>query len=227
MKNGREKVRLVKAIRLYAILGAIFSSVLFLNSCKDNSEDFVPYNQNYINQLPVEPLSETERASLVFMREEEKLARDVYTYLYTKWNILIFNNIASSEQAHTDAVLVLLNKYGISDPVENNGMGIFTNPDLQRLYTDLTQQGSVSLLNALLVGATIEDLDISDLNSALLSVDNADIEYVYDNLNKGSRNHLRSFFSQIQIQNGTYEAQFISQDEFDEIVNSPIERGGF
>ena len=161
------------------------------------------------------------------MREEEKLARDVYTYLYTKWNILIFNNIASSEQAHTDAVLVLLNKYGISDPVENNGMGIFTNPDLQRLYTDLTQQGSVSLLNALLVGATIEDLDISDLNSALLSVDNADIEYVYDNLNKGSRNHLRSFFSQIQIQNGTYEAQFISQDEFDEIVNSPIERGGF
>ena len=60
-----------------------------------------------INSLPAEPLNQAELASLAFMREEEKLARDVYTNLYAKWGVSIFNNISKSEQTHMDAVLLL------------------------------------------------------------------------------------------------------------------------
>lgn len=227
MKSRQKKVQLSKASKLYAILGLILISITLLGSC-ENKSDFRPQNDPaYINQLPSQPLSEIERSSLIFMREEEKLARDVYTFLYNKWNLLIFDNIAASEQTHTDAVLTLLDKYSLTDPVQDKTFGVFANSDLQQLYNDLTTQGSASLLDALIVGATIEDLDISDLDNALIRIDNLDIKYVYENLNKGSRNHLRSFYNQIQVQNGSYTAQFITQEYFDNIVNSAMERGSY
>ncbi len=159
------------------------------------------------------------------MREEEKLARDVYTTLYGKWKIIIFNNIGESEQTHMDAVLQLLNRYNLQDPVGNNNVGEFNNADLQELYLQLVELGSTSISDALQVGATIEDLDIFDLENALTKIDNQDIELVYDNLTKGSRNHLRSFYSNILIASETYVPQFITQEKFDAIVNSPMETG--
>jgi hypothetical protein len=56
-------------------------------------------------------------------------------------------------------------------------------------------------------------------------VDNQDITYVYENLAKGSRNHLRSYYRNILNAGGTYIPQFISQAEFDEIISSPMETG--
>ncbi len=58
------------------------------------------------------------KSDLIQLREEEKLARDVYLYLYTHWNQWIFSNIAKSEQQHMDAVKGLLDKYDIEDPVD-------------------------------------------------------------------------------------------------------------
>jgi hypothetical protein len=178
-----------------------------------------------IIDLPLEPLNADESGSLLLMREEEKLAKDVYTALYAKWGIVIFQNISPSEQQHTDAILTLLNKYGLKDPVGNNVAGVFTNPDLQILYTNLVSHGSVSILEAYKVGATIEDLDIFDLQSALLKNDNQDIKLVYDLLLLGSRNHMRSFYGQIISLVGVYSAQFITQTELEAIVTSPREKG--
>ena len=53
-------------------------------------------------------------------------------------------------------------------------------------------------MDALIVGATVEDLDIKDLIDLLNKTDNPDIILVYNNLNKGSRNHLRAFIAQIE-----------------------------
>ncbi len=170
-------------------------------------------------------LSEGEIAGLKLMREEEKLARDVYLELYDKWDMPIFNNIAKSEQTHTDAVKTLLYIYDIEDPVATDDRGIFTDQELQTLYDDLVNQGDTSLLDALIVGATIEDLDIKDLNELIAQTENHDILLVYNNLRKGSRNHMRSFVRQIENNGGTYTAQFIEQSELDEIVGSPQESG--
>ena len=180
-----------------------------------------------INAFPKESLTAEEILSLNWMREEEKLAQDVYLTLYDKWNINIFSNIASSEKTHTNSVLALLKKYNLPDPVGSNGIGVFSDNSLQTIYNELVPQGMASLLDGYKVGATIEDLDIMDLNNWIEKVDNEDLIYVFENLNKGSRNHMRSFYSQILNSGGTYTAQYISQFEFDEIINGAKENGSW
>jgi len=161
------------------------------------------------------------------MREEEKLARDVYLRLYDLWNINIFKNIAASEQTHTDAIKALLDSYSLDDPMSNDENGVFANDDLQALYNQLVDQGSQSLEDALKVGAAVEEIDILDLEKYIAQTDNADIQMVYENLLKGSRNHLRSFAETIQKQTGaTYQPQYLPEDEYQAIVGSEIERGG-
>jgi len=178
-----------------------------------------------ISTIANSDISDAERAGLIQMREEEKLARDVYTTLWNLWNTQIFGNIAQSEQTHTDAIKTLLDRYTIADPVSNDTVGIFTSPVMQKLYTDLITQGSVSLLDALKVGATVEDLDIKDLEELIKITDNQDIITVYDNLNKWSRNHLRAYISNISRNGWTYTPQYISQSAYDSIISSEQERG--
>jgi hypothetical protein len=180
-----------------------------------------------ISALPIQDVSDSERAGLLLMREEEKLARDVYLALYERWKLPIFNNIADSEQQHMDAVALLLERYDISDPVsgENAQKGVFADSHMQELYDNLLVQGEASLVAALTVGATIEDLDIKDLYELIGETDNQDITRVYQNLAKGSRNHLRSFAAQLSGQRATYKAQYLSQEQVDKIIASPRESG--
>ncbi|MEZ5448445.1 MAG: DUF2202 domain-containing protein [Thiolinea sp.] len=170
-------------------------------------------------------LQASEAELLVFMREEEKLARDVYLTLYKKWGLSIFQNIASSEQQHTDRIKALLQTYGLVDPVVANTVGVFTDATLANLYNQLVTQGKRSKMKALQVGALIEETDILDLQTAIASTQHQDIVNVYNNLMKGSRNHLRAFSSQIENRGTTYEAQVLSQEEVDAIIDSPQERG--
>ena len=167
--------------------------------------------QTQINSLPKEALSQDELNNLAYLREEEKLARDVYITLYNKWKVNIFTNISASEQTHMDAVLSLLNKYALPDPVGSNAVGVFKDSALQNLYNQLVAKGNISVLDAYKVGATIEDVDIFDLKNALLKTDNQDIRLVYDMLTKGSRNHIRSFYKNILNTGGTYTPQYITR----------------
>lgn len=195
------------------------------NNTNKNSNFNIANLQAQIISLPKELLSPSELSTLYLMREEEKLARDVYISLYNKWGVNIFSNISNSEQTHMDAILILLNKYSLTDPVGSNAVGVFNNATLQNLYTQLIEQGNTSVAEAYKVGATIEDLDIFDLKSALLNNDNQDIKLVYDMLTKGSRNHMRSFYKNILNVGGIYIPQHITQSEFDAIINSPMETG--
>ncbi|MEZ4180280.1 MAG: DUF2202 domain-containing protein [Candidatus Doudnabacteria bacterium] len=181
--------------------------------------------EQILSQVSDTQLLESEKQGLIYMREEEKLARDVYLTLYQQWSLSIFNNIASSEQTHTNAVQNLLSRFNIIDPVNNDQVGQFTNPELKNLYDQLVAQGSQSLTEGLKVGATIEDLDIADLQKYLEETKNVDIINVYQNLMKGSRNHLRSFVSQLEQNGQTYTPSYISQSYYQEIISSPKETG--
>ena len=172
-------------------------------------------------------LSEDEASGLLFMREEEKLAHDVYLALYDKWGLPIFQNIANSEQTHTEAVKALLDAHRLADPAAHTSPGEFVNSDLQALYDDLTARGSQSLSDALKVGAAIEEIDILDLETQLAQTENASLRTVYENLMKGSRNHLRSFTSTLSRQaSESYEPQYLSAVVYQSIVGSSIEAGG-
>ncbi|CAB48959.1 DUF2202 domain-containing protein [Pyrococcus abyssi] len=139
------------------------------------------------------PLSDEEANSLLYMIEEEKLARDVYLKLYNETGLIIFDRIAQSEQRHMDAVLMLIEKYNLTAPDTLNEIGVFENEELQNLYNELVEMGSQSVVDALKVGALIEEIDIKDLEEWLSKVDNEDIKVVFENLMDGSKNHLRAF----------------------------------
>ncbi len=172
-------------------------------------------------------LSDAEAEGLLYMREEEKLARDVYLTLYDEWGQTIFQNIAASEQQHMDMVLTLLNTYGLEDPAAGKDVGEFTNPELQALYDQLVAQGRQSLADALKVGAAIEEIDILDLRERLAQTDKADIQTVYQNLMSGSENHLRAFTGTLERQTGeVYQPQYLSPEDYEAILQAAPSQGG-
>ena len=135
-----------------------------------------------------------------------------------------FFNIAKSEQKHMDEMGKLVEKYDLPDPVKDDAIGVFTDPEMQKLYAELIEKGSGSKLDALKTGALIEDLDIADLESLLKEADNIDIRLVYLNLVKGSRNHIRSFNRQVEKSGGTYEPEYITREMFNTIIKSSQEQ---
>ena len=159
------------------------------------------------------------------MREEQKLARDVYRAMFDLWEVPAFFRISESEQRHMGALGRLIARYDLQDPVVDDTEGVFTNPVFVELYGQLVEAGSASMVDALKVGALIEELDIVDLREALARTDHADLQRVYENLMRGSRNHLRAFAALITAAGETYDAQHLTQEDFDEIAASPSERG--
>jgi len=178
-----------------------------------------------INSTPQQDLDSKEAAELIYMREEEKLAHDVYVALYSKWGIRVFDNISQSEDNHLNTIKRLLDRYGLSDPAANKPAGVFQNASLQTLYGDLIRQGESSLKSAMRVGAAIEDLDIRDLEKASAATDNSDIKLVYQNLKQASENHMRAFVRHLGTLGESYVPQYITPAAFSEIVESSQQNG--
>lgn len=181
------------------------------------------------------PLTQPEVDEALYMREEEKVARDVYLGLSDFWQsqvgdvpvVTIMSNIAQSEQTHMDKMAEVLVCYGLADPVDAaETQGVFLNPKLAELYQTLVTQGQQGQLEALKVGGLIEEVDMVDLQHSIDLSQQAYTDSVYDNLMCGSRNHLRSFAGEIKLMTGTYTAQVLPQSEVDAIVNSPMEQCG-
>ncbi|WP_299527510.1 DUF2202 domain-containing protein [uncultured Lutibacter sp.] len=197
-------------------LFTMIASLTLISSCSDNDTDAD------IN-IKDEILSIEEIDDLKFLREEEKLARDVYLYSYSIYNLQIFKNISNSEQMHMDIVLELLNTYNLQDPASES-IGEFNNPELQNIYNDLIQKSSISMLDALIVGNIIEDLDIKDIALNEGRSDNVDILNVYSSLKCGSRNHLRNYYAQLIENDGIYSPSYISLEDFEAIITTSNEQ---
>lgn len=208
------------------ILVTILSSIAFI-ACSENN--IAEPNSNFqtnsgltkdsILSIPYENISPSEQNSLSYMREEEKLARDVYITLFNKYGIKAFNNISKSEQTHTDAIKYIIQKYSLDDPIKNDVIGVFINQDLQNLYNKLIAQGYQSDIEALKVGALIEEVDIIDLVKGINEeVDNQDIKLVYNNLKMGSENHLRAFVKNLSTRGIVYTPQLLDIDTYNSIV---------
>jgi len=198
----------MKKIIVLAVL-----SIGLLISCSSDDD-------NNIAEEESTELTQTEIEDLSFLREEEKLARDVYIFSYNKYQIEVFNSISNSEQMHMNSVLSLMNIYGIPDSASEE-IGVFNNQDLQDIYDSLIIQSDISSLEALTVGAIIEDLDINDIDLFINNTTKEDILTVYDKLTCGSKNHIRSYTSQLESNGITYIPQFISVDYYTTILNEP------
>ncbi len=183
--------------------------------------------QALFDEIEPVPLSAAEEEAVVYLREEEKLARDVYLMLADKWQLPIFSNIARAEEKHMGMVFRLIEVYDLVDPVTDDTIGAFTNPDLGALYLQLVADGEVSLIAALTVGATIEDMDLNDLYLLIEFTDNDHIEMVSYNLAKGSRNHMRAFVRALEAQGESYSPIYLDEDAYAAIFEADMERRMF
>lgn len=165
-------------------------------------------------------LTAEEIAALRYMREEEKLAHDVYVALFAAWGLAVFDNISASESQHTEAIRRLLVGYGLDDPALDRPAGVFEDASLQALYDQLVASGQQGPVEALKVGALIEETDIRDIDAKKAITDNADILQVYDSLLCGSGNHLRAFNEQLLARGVRYVPQVITQAEWDAIATA-------
>ncbi len=195
------------------IIALAVLSIGLLSSCSSDDDN------NIIEEVSTE-LTQTEIEDLSFLREEEKLARDVYIYSYNLYQLEIFNSISNSEQMHMNSVLNLMNIYGIPDSASEE-IGVFNNQDLQAIYNSLILQSDISSIEALTVGAIIEDLDINDIDHFINNTTKTDLLTVYDKLTCGSKNHIRSYTSQLESNGITYIPQFISIEYYTIILNEP------
>jgi hypothetical protein len=194
------KMNYTAALRMICLLVA-FTVPTWAQNGKGNKSGIAKCNPDcplYTTAGTLQELDANELYWLSYMREEEKLALDVYETLYDQWGLRIFRNIAASEKRHFDAIGRLIARYGLEDPAQPD-TGIFYNPDIQALYTDLIAEGELSIAYALGVGVKIEQKDIDDLVDAMNATDNKDILLVYANLLSGSENHLSAFSSHLEI----------------------------
>jgi hypothetical protein len=176
-------------------------------------------------------LSAAESETLVFMREEEKLARDVYLDMNALWGLKLFGNISESEQRHMDAMLKMIDLYGLEDPVGDNPPGTFANPSITQRFDEAVSQGTVSLADALHVGGEIEEIDMIDLAAAIAATDEDPLKRSYSNLLSASCNHLRTFVTHLVRLEGVYEPKRLDDQVFSECVGDletvPVGNGEF
>ena len=170
-------------------------------------------------------LTVEEETGILLMREEEKMAHDVYTAFSSQYGLPIFSNIASSENKHYQAIYTLISAYDLSDP--STGIeGTFTDPAIGELYNQLKDRGATSVEDALKTGAFIEEYDIIDLEKLIEATENPAIRQIYGNLLRGSRNHLRSFVSTLATYGITYAPELMDESDFEAVISSPMESGG-
>lgn len=166
-------------------------------------------------------ISEKEKAGILRMREEEKMARDIYRALNEKWNQRIFSNILKSETYHMERMKTLIDKFQLQDPVAktNDKAGIFENKALQKMYDELTSSGSANIEAAFRAGAKVEEADIKDLREAIALTSNNDIKSTYEYLVQASENHLRAFVRNLNRLGIVYEPIVLSKDDYSKIIN--------
>lgn len=206
------------------ILASIFTIIIFAGFLNGNifigeakAQD--KHSCYYAVDLPKQDVSAAEEKELLYMIEEEKMARDFYIAMYEKWGLRPFGNIKNAEQKHMDAIESMLNKYGLANPVKDATVGEFKNEKIKNLYLSLFNQGNKSALDALKAAAEIEEIDIKDLLDAEKDTDNKDIAMVYNNLKRASENHLRAFTRNISRRDEAYTPKHLDKDYFNEIVN--------
>jgi hypothetical protein len=181
--------------------------------------------ESALGELQMGQLSESEVEAILYLREAEKLARDVLLALDEHWENEALRRMAQSEDTHTAAINVLIDRYNLWDPTSVTWEGYYNNEELLALHRLLVRQGGGSAVDALAVGAQIQEISILDMREYRAETDDEDVQMVYENLLRASRNHLRVFAVLLKQQDAAYERTYLSQTLFDEIVSTPPEPG--
>jgi hypothetical protein len=199
--------------RSYVGIVGLLLIVLLVAPSLANENATINLGQNALGNLTKE-----ETDGLLYMCDEEKLAGDVYDAFYSRWNLLTFSHIESEERNHEESLRTFLSRYGIDHP--NKGLGEFGNSSTQELYAMLVQKGNSTMNDALEMGSTIEELDISDLEKYMVQTEKVDLRGTYQTLLNGSENHLRIYVSTLKKHGFDHIPIYINQTRYTDIIRS-------
>ncbi len=171
-------------------------------------------------------LTEAEADGILRMADEEKMARDVYTFFNDKYKLPVFRNISKSEALHMNAVGNLVAGFKLTYE-GNDTPGEYVQDQFTKMYGELTEKGSASLVEALKAGALIEETDILDLEKEILSADNSTVKRVFSNLLLASENHLRAFTAVLKVQKIVYEPVLLDRDYYQAVKDKKTKGTNF
>ncbi len=165
-------------------------------------------------------ITPAEAGYLQFLREEEKVAHNVYEVLYAIWNEPSFLEIMSEEAEHMEVLKHLLKQKDIPDPLEGieTDNGIFTRPALKKMFEDLTAQGARSVTEAYKVAAIFEETDIRDLTNRFNATQDPDVREVYDELIHASEHHLRTCVQNLKRLGYAYPPTVLPREDYERII---------
>lgn len=196
-----------------AILFLVTFLVTFY-SCKKEED-----TQITIQETP--KLTEQEEMDLLFSCEQEKLLRDVYLYSFDKYGNAIFNQIAGSQNVRMSELKGLISSYNLDDPTSLD-IGMFSTSSFQDIYNTALIQSDSSLESAIMAILYLEDKDMVDIREFISNTTKENMLYTYEFMYCTSENHIRWLYPELLLEGGTYTPQFISQDDFNEIINSNL-----
>lgn len=208
------------AIGLILLIFNVQAMVTTTQSCQNPLSLIVEY--------PAEELNAEETSKLLYLRSVEKMAYDIYVSLADRWQLPMLFKMKQGESIHQAFITTLLAKYQLADPYATHSTrGVYQEQDLDKLFSQLLPQSLQSFSKTLAVIATIEEFEIHKLQEALATTDSQDVKFLYQNLLKDARNHLRTSINTLRNKDQTYNysPQYLTTDEFNQIVNAPKERG--
>lgn len=166
-------------------------------------------------------LTDSEINGLMLLKAEEKVAYDVYCYMYAKYEIDVFKNIAFDEKEHMNKLKDLIKLYGLSDPVpEQETKGIYNNKKMQAMYDEMIMSGEFSLADALRAAGRFEEQDIQDIRNWSSVTTDKDVLSVYSELESSSWDHLRALVKFIRDEGITYKPCILRIEEFNKYMSA-------
>jgi rubrerythrin len=138
-----------------------------------------------------------------------------------------FLNISESEINHMARMKLLIDKYQLKDPVENNAdkRGAIDNQQLKKIHDELITSGKTSLEEAFRAGEKMEEVDIRDLKEAMAKSIIVEIKSTYTGLTSASENHLRAFVRNLKRLDINYTPVVIDKEVFDAIMKNQQGKG--
>src|SRR6476620_4362177 len=166
-------------------------------------------------------LSPAETKALINLHDNQKLSLFVYDSLYAIWGINPFGNIRSAESQHVNFLDDVADNYALELETNEpgNSAATFTTPQAETIYQESISKGSLSVVDALKMGARLEEMSLQVLHNAKAVTIKSDLLHTFDILAMGSKNNLQAFNRRLKMYGITYEPGFLEQKDFRNIIN--------
>lgn len=172
----------------------------------------------YVN----EPLTANEKESLVYTIEEARLTRDINAFLYDKWDEPIFDYVMTQENNNIFRLQKFIKEQGGQDPLARSIKGTFNIPSMQQEYNKLMNIGKNSRLAAYYVSMTLQEKNYMKMQERIQMSENLQMIKLYGKRMEKSGDHIRILFKNLQKLDVDYEAQYMTKNEFMDIIQPDI-----